>query len=125
MTRDFSKQRRDDERPSSPNSPSGRYGEERSPRPARPRLNRAAVDRAWENGAPPKHDDYRPRRNNSNDRNGPPARDNRRHASQFDHPSAQNSRNSYGSQRSYGSRSSGRPLDNRQDNNRSTERTPY
>src|SRR5690242_16580685 len=106
MTRDFSKHRRDDERPSSRNSSSGRYGEERSPRPARPRLNRQAVDRAWENGAPQNHADYRGGRNNNN-LNGQPPRNNRRN-SQFDQPSAQysrnrpNSRNSYNSSRPYG-----------------------
>ncbi len=55
MTRDFNKQRRDNERPYSRHSSSSRYGEERSPRPARPRLNRETVDRAWENGARPNH----------------------------------------------------------------------
>src|SRR5262249_25427869 len=32
--------------------------------PARPRLNRATVDRAWENGAPHRHADYKPRHPN-------------------------------------------------------------
>ena len=66
MTRDFNKQRRDDMRPSSREQSSNRYGDERSPRPARPRLNRKSVDRAWESGAPSHHADYRTRSNNGN-----------------------------------------------------------
>lgn len=61
MTRDFNKQRRTDDRSSFRNSSSKQYGEERSTRPARPRLNREMVDRAWENGAPRVHADYHPR----------------------------------------------------------------
>ncbi len=62
MTRDFNTQRRDDTRPSTRRSSSeGRYEGERSTRPARPRLNRAMVDRAWEEGAQTTHADYRPR----------------------------------------------------------------
>ena len=63
MTKDFSNQRRDDMRPSSRNASSGRYREEQSFKPARPRLSRDAVDRAWENGASRNHADYRPRQN--------------------------------------------------------------
>ena len=122
MTRDFSKQRRDDERPSSRNSSSGRYGEERSPRPARPRLNRASVDRAWENGAPQNHADYRGSRNN---RHGQPPRDNRRRDAQFDQPSAQYSRNRPNSPTNYGSRNTNRPYGNRQGNQRHSEDAPY
>lgn len=118
MTRDFSKQRRDDMRPSSRNSTSGRYGEERSPRPARPRPNRESADRAWENGAPQNHADYRGNRNNNN-RYGQPARDSRRR--EFDQPSAQYSRNR---PNNYGSHNS-RPFDNRQDNYRQSEDAPY
>lgn len=66
MTRDFNKQRRDDMRPSSREQSSSRTGDERSPRPAQPRLNRETVDRAWESGAPAKHADYRTRSNNGN-----------------------------------------------------------
>lgn len=66
MTRDFNKQRRDDMRPSSREQSSSRNGDERSPRPARPRLNRESVDRAWESGAPSHHADYRTRSNNGN-----------------------------------------------------------
>lgn len=66
MTRNFSNQRRDGQRPPSRNSfSSGRYREEESSRPARPRLNRDTVDRAWENGAPRRYADYRPRQNSS------------------------------------------------------------
>lgn len=112
MTRDFDKQRRDDMRPSSRNYSSGRYGEERPPRPARPRLNRAAVDRGWETGAQQNHADYRPRsRNNGNA--GQPARDYGRHNQQFDHPSAQKGRNPNGR----------RPYENRQDNYRHDNRS--
>ncbi len=53
-------------RPSSREQSSSRYGDERSPRPARPRLNRETVDRAWESGAPSHHADYRTRSNNGN-----------------------------------------------------------
>ncbi len=63
MTRNFSNQRRDDMHPSSHNSDSGKYREEQSSRPARPRLSRDAVDRAWENGATRTYADYRPRQN--------------------------------------------------------------
>ncbi len=65
MTREFDKQQRDGSRPPFRNAPSNRYGEERTPRPARPRLNRETVDRAWENGAPHVHADYHPRGNNA------------------------------------------------------------
>ena len=119
MTKDFSKQRRDDQRPSSRNSSSGRYGEERSPRPTRPHLNRQSVDRAWENGAPQNHADYRGNRNN---KHAQPPRDNQRHQSQFDQPSAQYSRN--GPNSSAG-RNSNRPYGNRQDNYRQNENAPY
>src|ERR1700693_572238 len=66
MTRDFNKPGRDDVRPFSRPQPSNRPGDERSPRPARPRLNRESVDRAWESGAPAQHADYRTRGNNGN-----------------------------------------------------------
>ncbi len=61
MTRDFNKQKRDDSRPSFRNQSPNRNRDERSPRPARPRLNRETVDRAWESGAQQQHADYRPR----------------------------------------------------------------
>lgn len=60
MTRDFNKPKRDDN-PSFRNSSPNRNRDERSPRPARPRLNRETVDRAWESGAQQQHADYRPR----------------------------------------------------------------
>ncbi len=113
MTRDFNKQRRDDERPSSRNYSSGRYGDERSPRPARPRLNRAAVDRGWETGAQQNHADYRPRSRN-NDNAGQPNRDYGRRGQQYDRPSAQNGRNTNGH----------RPYENRQGNYRHDDRSP-
>lgn len=52
-----------------------RYEDNRSSRPARPRLNRETVDRAWESGAPNQHADYRPRGNNYR---GQAPRDNQR-----------------------------------------------
>lgn len=76
MTRNFSNQRRDDMRPTPRNTSSGNYRDERSSRPARPRLSRDAVDRAWENGATRRYADYRPRQNAStppNQRQGRPS----------------------------------------------------
>ena len=61
MTRDFNKPKRDDSRPPFRNASPNRNRDERSPRPARPRLNRETVDRAWESGAQQQHADYRPR----------------------------------------------------------------
>jgi hypothetical protein len=61
MTRQFNQQPRDDSRSPSHHIPSSRYEEQQSARPARPRLNRAMVDRGWENGSPRRHADYRPR----------------------------------------------------------------
>ncbi len=103
MTRDFKKQRRDNERPYSRSSSSSRHGEERSPRPARPRLNRDMVDRAWENGARRDHPDYHAYRS---DQSQSP-RDNRQ---RYQQPTAQNSRNNR------------KPYGNRQDGYRSGER---
>ncbi len=107
MTRDFNKQRRVNERPYSRSSSSGRDGEERSSRPARPRLNRDMVDRAWENGARQNHADYRSRDDNRNQQ----PRDNKRGNQYSDQPSAQNSRNNR------------KPYGNRQNNYRDSERT--
>jgi hypothetical protein len=107
MTRDFNKQRRENERPSSRNTPSRRYGGERSQRPARPRLNRKIVDRAWENGAGQNHADYRA----SKDSQSP--RDSRRRNRLSDQSSPQNSRNQ---RKSYG---------NRQDSNRHSQRAAH
>lgn len=106
MTRDFNRQRRENERPYSRSSSSGRYGEERSSRPARPRLNRDMVDRAWENGARPNHADYRSRDDNRNQ----PSRDNKRRNQYSDKPSSQNSRNNRN------------PYGNRQNNYRDSDR---
>ena len=64
MTRQFDNQPRDDSRPPSHRIPSSRYAEQQSARPARPRLNRAMVDRGWENGSPRHHADYHPRVSN-------------------------------------------------------------
>ncbi|HEY6542289.1 MAG TPA: hypothetical protein VIZ18_15200 [Ktedonobacteraceae bacterium] len=104
MTRDFSKHERDDERPRSRNSSSGSQGEERSPRPARPRLNRNTVDKAWENGARQNHSDYRAR----DTRGGQPPRENWRGPRQSGQPSTYNGRNNNNgnSRSSYGNRSS-------------------
>ncbi len=107
MTRDFNKQRRVNERPYSRSSSSGRDGEERSSRPARPRLNRDMVDRAWENGARQNHADYRSRDDNRNQQ----PRDNKHRNQYSDQPSAQNSRNNR------------KPYGNRQNNYRDSERT--
>lgn len=108
MTRDFSKQRRDDERPYSRHSSSGSQGEERSPRPARPRLNRDTVDKAWENGARQNHSDYRAR----DTRGGQSPRDNWRRPQQSGQSSAYNGRNNNNgnSRTPYGNR----PFDRRQ-----------
>jgi hypothetical protein len=108
MTRDFSKHERDDERPYSRNSSSGSQGEERSPRPARPRLNRDTVDKAWENGARQNHSDYRAR----DTRGGQPPRGNWQRPQQSGPSSAYNSRNnnSGNSRAPYGNR----PFDRRQ-----------
>lgn len=114
MTREFNKQRRGDVRPSTRNHSSGRYGEERSPRPARPRLNRATVDRGWETGAQHNHADYRTR-STSNRNAEQPTRDYGRQRQQSDRPSAQNGRSTNGR----------RPYENRQDNYRYEDRSPY
>ncbi len=103
MTRDFNEQRRYDGHPSSRNQSSGRYGEERSPRPARPRLNRQTVDRAWESGARRDHADYRTRNNNEQ-----PPRGNPRSNQYTDNTPAQNDR---------------RPSNNYQDGYRRSQRT--
>src|SRR5260370_23419566 len=107
MTRDFNKQRRVNERPYSRSSSSGRDGEERSSRPARPRLNRDMVDRAWENGARQNHPDYRSRDDNRNQQ----PRDNKRRNQYSDQPSAQDTRNNR------------KPYGNRQNNYRDSETT--
>ncbi len=108
MTRDFNKQERDDERPYSRHSSSGSNGEERSPRPARPRLNRDTVDKAWENGARQNHPDYRARQTQG----GQPPRENWRRPQQPGQSSAYNGRNNDGgnSRAPYGNR----PYDRRQ-----------
>ncbi len=112
MTRHFSKHERDDERPRSRNSSSGSYGEERSPRPARPRLNRNTVDQAWENGARQNHADYRAR----DARGGQSPRENWRRPRQSGQPSTYNGRNNNSHSRS--------SYDNRSTDYRRSEHTP-
>ncbi|MGZ3644670.1 MAG: hypothetical protein ACXVCM_12545 [Ktedonobacteraceae bacterium] len=108
MTRDFNNQRREDPQSDSRSSSSRRYGEERTSRPARPRLNRDMVDRAWENGARQNHPDYRTR----SDSKTPLNRDPRRPAQQTNRHSAQTNSNGR------------KPYANRQDNYRPGERSP-
>jgi hypothetical protein len=68
MTREFNKNQRYDARPPYRGTPSNnnnnRYEAEQPSGPTRPRLNRAMVDRAWENGAPHRHADYKARNPN-------------------------------------------------------------
>ena len=65
MTREFNQHRRYGSRPPYRGSSSNdRHGAEQPSGPTRPRLNRAMVDRAWENGAPHRHADYKPRHPN-------------------------------------------------------------
>jgi hypothetical protein len=110
MTRDYNKQPRDDMRSSSRDQSPNRAGEERTPRPPRPRLNRETVDRAWESGAPTQHADYRTRSSN-----GQPSRNNWRNNRPSAHSSAQNGNRSYRPDE---------PNGNQQGNQRSFERTP-
>src|SRR2546421_3635028 len=113
MTRVYNKQPRDDMRPSSRNQPPNRAGDERSPRPPRPRLSRETVDRAWKSGAPIQHADYRTRSSN-----GQPSRNSWRNNQQSEHSSAQNGRRPYGPNGPNG------PHGNNQGNQRNFERTP-
>jgi hypothetical protein len=108
MTRDYNNQRRESERGHSRGSSSRRFEGERSSQPARPRLNRDMVDRAWENGARQNHPDYRTR----SDSKTPLTRDNRRSDQQTNRHSAQTSSNGR------------KPYANRQDNYRPGERSP-
>jgi hypothetical protein len=105
MTRDYNKSPRDDTRSSSRGQSPNRAGDDRSPRPPRPRLSRETVDRAWESGAPAQHADYRTRSSN-----GQPSR--WRNNQQSEHSPAQ-----------YGRRPNG-TYGNQQGNQRSFERTP-
>src|SRR5260370_30416906 len=107
MTRDYNNQPRDDMHTSSRNQSSNKPGDEQSPRPARPRLNRQTVDRAWESGAPNKHADYRPR---SGGYNGHPPRKNWRNKQQNGPSPSPPGR---------------RPLENPPKKHRSNERTPH
>ena len=108
MTRDFNNQRREDPRSESRSSSSRRFEKERPSHPARPRLNRDMVDRAWENGARQNHADYRTR----SDSKTHSTRDNRRPDQHTNRYSAQTSSNRR------------KPYGNRQDNYRPGERSP-
>jgi hypothetical protein len=110
MTREFDKQRRNDSRPSFRNKPVNRYGDQRAPRQARPRLNRETVDRAWESGAQHAHADYRPRGNN-----GQPPRNNRHNQQPSEYSSTQNG---HGGNRPYNNQRQGQYRDRR------SQRTP-
>jgi hypothetical protein len=62
MTREFNNYQRYDSRPPYRSSTSNhRYGAIQPSQPAKPRVNRAMVDRAWVNGAPHRHADYKTR----------------------------------------------------------------
>jgi hypothetical protein len=119
MTKDFNEQRRGDVRPSSRNQSSSRHGEERSSRPARPRLNRASVDRAWESGARREHADYRTR-----SRDEQPLRDNQRRNRYGNSPSAQNGRGPYNNQQNKSRRFERAPNDNHELGSRSFDSHP-
>lgn len=108
MTRNYSNQRREYPHSDSRGSSSRRFEGKRPSRPARPRLNRDMVDRAWENGARQNHADYRTR---SESKTHSP-RDNRRSDQKADRHSTQTGSNSR------------KPYGNRQDNYRPGERTP-
>src|SRR5215831_12674441 len=98
MTRDFNNQRREDPQSNSRGSSSRRFEEKRPSRPARPRLNRDMVDRAWENGARQNHPDYRTR----SDSHSQSTRGNRRPDQRTNRYAAQgsgNDRKPYGSRR--------------------------
>ncbi|HEY4388200.1 MAG TPA: hypothetical protein VGN34_27440, partial [Ktedonobacteraceae bacterium] len=149
MTRDFNKQPRDDARPPFRNKSSNKFGEERSSRPARPRLNRETVDRAWESGAQTQHHDYRPRTTNgqpprngqrngryseyspNNRANGDRPYDNRSHGNHIEgnRPPygnrAEGGRPSYGNNRPYGNRPEGRPYEGRPYGGRPENSRPY
>src|SRR5436305_7704893 len=107
MATDYDNQPREDTRSCPRNQSPNRAGDERSPRPPRPRLSRETVDRAWESGAPTQHADYRTRSSN-----GQPPRNSWRNNQQSEHSPAQNGRRPYG------------PHGNNQGNQRSFERTP-
>lgn len=118
MIRNFDSNRRDNTRPSSRGQSSGRYGDSRPPRPARPRLNRETVDRAWENGASRDHADYHPR--SVNGRSSPQRRPYERDSNA---PSSNNRRSypqgggapRYGNQGRSDARPSSRPYGDRRD----------
>ncbi len=117
MTRDYNKQPRDDVRSSSRGQSPNRTGEERTPRPPRPRLNRETVDRAWESGAPTQHADYRTRSSN-----GQPSRNNWRNNQPSEHSSAQNGQRPY---RPYGPNGNQRSFERSPNNNFGTRPRSY
>lgn len=82
-------------RPTNRNTSSGNHYEERSSRPARQRLSRDAVDRAWENGATRRYADYRPRQNAST----PPYQRQGRPSPAFDRSQPPYERRAYGERR--------------------------
>lgn len=82
-------------RPTARNTSSGNHYEERSSRPARQRLSRDAVDRAWENGATRKYADYRPRQNAST----PPTQRQGRPSPAFNRSQPPYERRAYGDRR--------------------------
>src|SRR5215470_2539240 len=92
MTREFNQKPRYDSRPPYRGSSSNnRYGAEQPSGPTRPRLNRTTVDRAWENGAPHRHADYKARHPNeagtNQTRQGPNSQRNWRNTQQSEHSS--------------------------------------
>src|SRR5436305_86243 len=95
MTRDFNNQRREYPQSDSRGSSPGRFEKARPSHPARPRLNRATVDRAWENGARQNHADYRTR----DDSKTQSTRDNRRpnqHTNRYSAETGNKGRKPYG-----------------------------
>jgi len=116
MTRDFNKPKRDNSRPSFRDQSPNRNRDERSPRPARPRLNREMVDRAWESGAQQQHADYRPRTGGGQSRpQGPQQRTGWRNT-------PNNQQSGYSSQNGRGN---SRPYNNRQEGYRDTRSGGY
>ncbi len=118
MTRDFNKPKRDDSRPAFRNASPNRNRDERSPRPARPRLNRETVDRAWESGAQQQHADYHPR--SSGGQYGRPQGQGQQRNSGWRNPS-NNQQSGYSSQNERGG---SRPYNSRPDNYRDNRQGP-
>lgn len=129
MTREFNNQRRNDSRPPFRNSSPNRNRDEQSPRPARPRLNRETVDRAWESGAQQRHADYRPRSGNGQNRPQGQQRNTGWRNNSNNQQSDYSSQNSRGGNRPYGNRqdnyNGNRPYGNRQDSYRDSHQGNY